>query len=97
MSYVNKDFKLKKRRHPTQHVIPEAVTVDKLNAVVDEANDKIARAVAYSKNLEEQVTILFNENKELRGQVASLEKENARLRKQASRKAGKRKGEEWEE
>lgn len=96
MSYINQDFKLERRRHPVQHVAQEALTVDKLNAVVDEANDKIARVMAYSKNLEEQVTILFEENKQLRGQVAGLEKDNARLKKLVGRKAGKRKGEELE-
>lgn len=96
MSYITDDFKLKQRRHPVQRLAPEAVTVDKLNAVVDEANDRLARILAYSKNLEAQVTLLFEENKALRGQVAGLEKENARLKKLIRPKAGQRKGEELE-
>lgn len=96
MSYINKDFKLKRRRHPVQHVTQEQLTVSDFNAVVDEANDKIARVVAYSENLEEQVTTLFDENKALRGQVAGLEKEVARLKKLVRPKAGKRKDEDLE-
>lgn len=96
MSYINPNtFKLNKRRHPTKHVAQDEVTVDKLNQVVDEANDKLARLLLYSQNLEEQVTALFKENQELRKQIVNLEKENQQSRKQVKPKAGKKR-DAWE-
>ncbi len=104
MSYVNQDLlKMQKRRHSIRRVTPEEA-IEKANEAIDEANHQIAKAVAFGQQWQQVAAELHQENQVLRQQVAELEGERveqeaeiARLRRKVGRKAGKKKGEEWED
>lgn len=95
MSYINQDtLKATKRRPATQHLTPEEAIAE-LNAIVDKANDAIAKQRAFTLHWQAVAAELETENRRLRAENERLVRENGRLRKQAKPKAGKRKDEEW--
>lgn len=104
MSYFDQDkLKLQKRRPSITRLTPEEA-INSINKIADEANERIARALAHCKAWEQVANNLYLENEGLREQIAelnrqneALEAENARLRKKVTRKAGKHKDEEWDE
>lgn len=97
MSYINQDLlKMQKRRHGVQWVTPEEA-IEAANKAIDEANNKIAQQVMFAHQWQQVAADLEKENRAKDQRIAELEKDNARLKKLVRPKAGKRKGEEWEE
>jgi hypothetical protein len=104
MSYVNQDLlKMQKRRHSVRHITPEEA-VKVANEVVDKANDQIAKALAHAKAWQGVATNLYEESEQHKQQLAErdkqiedLEAEIERLKRKVTKRAGKRKGEEWDE
>lgn len=70
MSYI-KDLKHKQRRHPTQHLTPDEA-IRKINTIVDEANQHVARIEAERASWQETAAILMVENDRLRGALEAV-------------------------
>lgn len=99
MSYT-KQLDFKRRRHPVQRLTPDQA-IDRLNAIVDDANAQIARAVAAMQHWENVAAAMVAENNELRSanaemirQISELEIEVSNLNKRLRKKAGRRRN-EW--
>lgn len=89
MSYVN-GLKCKPRRPSTKHLDP-AQLLDEMNNLVDDSNDKIARALAYAEQWQKVAEEYHRENEAVMVQLAEAKAEIARLRKRLEAKAGKNK------
>lgn len=85
MSFVN-DLRYIKRRPPVKHITPEEAIIQ-LNSLVDDCNNKIAKAIAFANQWQAIAAEQYEEVERLRVRVAELE----RQLKQATPKAGKAK------
>lgn len=104
MSYINKhEQKLIKRRAEVVRKPSYAELLVRLDSQAEEANKLIAKSESKAQHWFDVANEAEAENEGLRKQIAALESrvaeleaENARLLRRATRRQGKRKGQEWE-
>lgn len=72
MSYI-KDLKAKKRRASTQHITADEA-IRKINTIVDDANNHVARIEAERASWQETAAILMTENDRLRSALEAIVK-----------------------